>query len=84
MNCSKSVSVAGSALTRPVWRSTDKMIMNKLECCILSCCFLTVFITGGGAVLAHYRHFAIGRYSLATMNHLTAVAWTVVPSLLAT
>ena len=59
------------------------MIMNKLECCILSCCFLTVFITGGGAVLAHYRHFAIGRYSLATMNHLTAVAWTVVPSLLA-
>ena len=83
MNCSKSVSVAGWTLTRPVWRSTDKMIMNKLECCILSCCFLTVFITGGSAVLAHYRHFAIGRYSLVTMNHLTAVAWTVVPSLLA-
>ena len=31
-----------SALTRPVWRSTDKMIMNKLDCCILSAASLCV------------------------------------------
>ena len=73
MNC-KSVSLA---LTMPVWRSSDKTIMNQVPDCCIS------LLPHSVSLFNCFNTIAIGRYSLATMNHRAAVAGPVVPSLLA-